>query len=121
MKLQPQNLDNILTSHLCFYFTFLISPSVFPLSSLAHFPPAPFSLPSFLVHSYKAFPNVISAVLKISELFFRSLWSTLWSFTLPDTSSPFQDTQDPARLPGSDSPGVNLLGQQDIKSIQHCF
>ena len=52
---------------------------------------------------------------------FRSLWSTPWSFTLPDTSSFFQDTQDPTKLPGLDSPGVNFLGQQDIKTIQHCL
>ena len=73
MKLQPQNLDNILTSHLCFYFTFLISPSVFPLSSLAHFPPAPFPLPSFSLYFCKVFPNVTSAMFKASELFQKFL------------------------------------------------
>ena len=30
-----------------------------------------------------------------------------------------QGCQDPTTLPGSDSPGVNLLGKQDIQPIQH--
>ena len=34
---------------------------------------SPFRLPSFLVHFCKVFPNVISAVLKASELFQKSL------------------------------------------------
>ena len=48
-------------------------PSVFSLSSLAHFPPAPFHLPSFSLYFYKVFPNVISAMLKASEHFQKSL------------------------------------------------
>ena len=52
---------------------------------------------------------------------FRSLWSTTWSSTLPGTRCLFQDIQDPARLPGSNSPGMNLLGKQDFKAIKHCL
>lgn len=65
------NLGNILTSHLCFYITFLISPSVFL------FPPflssSSFSSSILLIILLQVFPNVISAILKASEHFQKSL------------------------------------------------